>query len=242
MLNKIENRLVKVDEQTINYILIRKNIKNINLRVKEDGEVVVSCNYKTKLNLIDGFIKEKIQFILKAKNHFILNEKIDISLNYNYMNNEKIFILGKEFCLSIIKGDKNIAFIDENTLYIQCKDVDNIDLKKKTLQILLTDISTDVFSRLSKDAYSNLKSYNIKMPQIKSRFMKSKWGSCMPYKNVITLNTKMIALDESLIFYVIMHEFSHLVYCDHSKNFYYLFYSFIDDYKAKKIEFTKYKI
>ena len=49
------------------YQLIRKNVKNINLRVKSDGSVVVSASPGVPEDYIDDFVYSKRSFIQKAR-------------------------------------------------------------------------------------------------------------------------------------------------------------------------------
>lgn len=50
----------------IEYILTRKNVKNINLRIKSDGKVYVSANRFVPKSVIDDFVNSKREFILSA--------------------------------------------------------------------------------------------------------------------------------------------------------------------------------
>ena len=71
----------------------------------------------------------------------------------------------------------------------------------------------------------------LKYSELKFRKMKNRWGSCNS-KAVITLNTKLIKIDKDLIDYVIVHELSHLVHMNHSKEFHSLLNSFMPNSKA----------
>ena len=68
--------------------------------------------------------------------------------------------------------------------------------------------------------------------EIKFKKMKRRWGSCSS-KGVITLNTRLLHLSKEQIDYVVVHELSHLVYMNHSKDFHTLVESYIPD--AKRI-------
>ena len=84
-----------------------------------------------------------------------------------------------------------------------------------------------------------LKDYRIKLPQLKTRTMKSRWGSCNYEKCIITLNTNLIYCSQEQIFYVIVHEFAHLLVHDHSKNFYCIVEKFCPDYKRIRKEMNE---
>jgi len=59
---------------------------------------------------------------------------------------------------------------------------------------------------------------NLKYKEIKYKKLKSRWGSCSSAK-VLTFNSELMKVDKDLIDYVVVHELSHLVHMNHSKNF-----------------------
>ena len=56
--------------RTIEYELIRKNVKNINLRIKADGTIHVSANKYVPIIAIEDFIIQKGEVILKSIDRF----------------------------------------------------------------------------------------------------------------------------------------------------------------------------
>ena len=70
MNTKIQERTVCAGEKKINYILERKQVKNINLRVRPDGSVRVSASSRIDTSYIDDFVLSKVEFILKALERF----------------------------------------------------------------------------------------------------------------------------------------------------------------------------
>ena len=70
MNTKIQERTVCAGEKKINYILERKQVKNINMRVRPDGSVRVSAGPWADASQIDDFVLSKAEFILKAMKRF----------------------------------------------------------------------------------------------------------------------------------------------------------------------------
>ena len=70
MNTKIQERTVCTGEKKINYILERKQVKNINLRVRPEGSVKVSASPRVDESQIDDFVLSKAEFILKALERF----------------------------------------------------------------------------------------------------------------------------------------------------------------------------
>ena len=71
---------------------------------------------------------------------------------------------------------------------------------------------------------------------LKVRRMKSKWGVCNVTNNIITLNLELIKFDIKYLEYVIFHELCHLVYPNHSKDFWNLVEKYVPNYKVFRKE------
>ena len=177
-------REVFYKDKKIEYILERKKVKNINLRIKPDLSVYVSANKRISVKYIDSFVLKKADFILNAIDKFKNNT---VSLEPKYSNDEFIEYINSEF-----------------------------------LRV-----------------YDLFKKYEILKPVLKLRKMKSRWGSCNFVKGIITLNTNLIYCTKEQISYVIVHEFSHLLVHNHSKDFYNVVEIYVPEYKRIRKEMNK---
>ena len=52
-----QKRMVHCEKGVIPYLLTRKPVKNINLRIKPDGQILVSANNTVPIEFIDSFIE-----------------------------------------------------------------------------------------------------------------------------------------------------------------------------------------
>lgn len=66
----VAQRTVPYGGGQIVYTLERKRVKNLNLRVRQDGSVYVSAHPRASLRSIDGFVASKGSFIRAAQNRF----------------------------------------------------------------------------------------------------------------------------------------------------------------------------
>lgn len=61
----------------------------------------------------------------------------------------------------------------------------------------------------------------VKQPlDIRFRDMSSRWGSCIPQKGSLCINSRLIFAPASCLRYVVCHELCHFIYADHSPRFY----------------------
>ncbi|MEW9094965.1 MAG: SprT family zinc-dependent metalloprotease [Clostridiaceae bacterium] len=188
----------------IEYTLHRKKVKNINLRVKRDGSVVVSANPKVPVEYINKFVSSKEEWIIKSIEKF---KEIE---DKRRVEKGKIKILGEIYKLEDIS-------IGED-------EIDKWIREKAKLE----------FHQSIKRMLPLLKEYNIKAPTFKVRKMKTRWGSCIKNKNSIMLNMELIKYPREVIDYVVLHELVHFVHFDHSKNFYNLLEELMPDWKHRR--------
>ena len=90
-------------KQTIGYDLERKNVKNLNLRIKPDQSVFVSANHLVAEATIEDFLISKSEYILKALDHYEEQQKY-IPKPKEYVDGECFRILGHELRLKVSSG------------------------------------------------------------------------------------------------------------------------------------------
>lgn len=91
-----------------------------------------------------------------------------------------------------------------------------------------------IFQEILDQCWPLLEPYGVAYPHLRLREMKSRWGSCLVYKQTITLNTKLLTCSRECIEYVVLHELCHFIHPNHSPRFYALLASFLPDWKARR--------
>ncbi len=228
---KSETRSVKKGDVQINYNLITKKVKNINLTVKLTGEVMVCAKGSISKKYIDDFVLSKMDFILKAQNKFNKINKYE-NIIKNYEDGDVFYYLGKKYTLIVIKGDKDKVYLQNDNMILEIKNSDYDTLKKeKIVNKFYDEKSKETFEYFIDNVGRVFIKKGIQKPELKIRLMKARWGSCNIKTKTITLNKKLIEAPIECIAYVVVHEFCHFIYANHSKDFYNLVSEYIPDYK-----------
>ena len=230
--NRSVTHTVTISDRKIAYELTRKKVKNINLRIKPDGSVHVSASNAVTIAVIERFMKQKADFILSAIDKYNERNKI----NGVRLEDEEILpILGSDYMLFIYKGEYN--YIEENigTLALYVTDTDDYELKYKTYITWLKPQCVKIMTTLCQNAYDEYyRSLGIKFPVIKVKDMRSRWGSCIPSKGILTFNVHLMEYPFAAAEYVVAHEFTHFLQANHSARFYAELAKFMPDYRERE--------
>lgn len=207
----------EIDNMEYNVIIEKKNNKNVYIRVKDDLNIYVTCNYfctkKQVIDIINMNIESIKKMILKQKN------KVE--------KENMFFYLGKKY--DII----NISVIDN----IDIDNTNNIIYYKnqKQLESWYKNEISKIFTERFKYCFDKFSESN-KLPTLKIRNMKTRWGVYNRASHSVTLNSHLIEYDIEKLDYVIYHELSHIIHFDHSKNFWSLVSKYCPNYKDVRKE------
>ena len=226
------NRTINLKGRKISYELVRKNVKNINLRIRSDCSVYVSAKKRIAEKVIEGFLQKKAEYILAAIDKYCEIAKYADS-QHSYVTGESFRYLGKDLRLVITQGKNDIAS-DGIHLAVQVTDSNDTLLKKKLIDKWYYAQCRDMFMEIIAEIYPVFQKYGVPMPKLILRDMSSRWGSCQPKRGAITLNKKLIEIPRNAVQYVVMHEFIHFVHPNHSNGFYELLSALMPDWKGRK--------
>ena len=201
-----------IDDKEYEVVIQKKNNKNTYIRVKEDLKIYVTTSYFASKLYIYNLLEQNKEYLKKVlTKQEIKNE----NTSFKY--------LGKKYDVIICNIVNKVEF-DETKIYTPSeKELDKY-IKKNTLELFKERL----------DYNYNLFLENIPYPKLKIRTMKTRWGVCNKRDNSVTLNSKLIEYNIEALDYVIIHELSHFVHFNHSKEFWMLVSKYNPNYKQIK--------
>ncbi|MEG0300183.1 M48 family metallopeptidase [Cetobacterium sp.] len=217
-----------------NIIITRKSIKNLILKIKSNGQILLSVPKTTPQKYIESFIESKEAWI--KENLEKIKKNSTKQVDKSYKNGDNIEYLGKMYLLKIFPDKKNLVQIFEDCIYIYT----NKESNEKNIEALLynwyrTQADTIFLNSINK--YSQIIDENFE--ELKIRKMKNRWGSCRYLKKQITLNLELIKKPLECIDYVSLHEVAHLRYPHHKKEFWDFIHIYMPDWKLRKERLEK---
>ena len=234
-----EPRVVHCEDGDIPYLLTRKPVKNVNLRIKPEGEVLVSANNSVPTDFIDAFIEKKQRYIFSVLLRYEEKKKLFQAVPKRYVSGESYDLLGKSLRLKVEANKEENVYTDGVYIFLKVKDKDDFRHKEIMMSKWLKQYQTTVFEELLQEKYLLFEKYGVTYPTLKIRNMTSRWGSCQPKKGIITLNSKLIEAPRNCIEYVILHELVHFIHPNHSRQFWDFVAMMMPDWKERKEELEK---
>ena len=199
--------------------LLRKKIKNVHLKVFRSLNVTLSVPEQVSDEWIDSFLLSRKEWIdnqiTKYKKTSGYNNLIEIR------NGSSTQLLGKDMRIYKEASLSNRICIDEKNIYLYLVDVTNDIIAQKEFDKWWRQTAKEVYQNEIDYFYERvIRKYGITKPMLKIRKMKTLWGSCTPKSNRITLNEYLLKANIRCIQYVVLHELTHLLYPNHSSDFY----------------------
>lgn len=199
---------------------IQRKVSNRNtyIRVKNDLKILVTTNTFTSDKAISKLLDENYSKVVKMIEAQLVKRE----------NNQGFYYLGKKY--DIVYVDYcDISFGDTKVFINKKLDIDK--WYKRQAKKIFSEHLDRMYKKFTK---------TIPYPNLKIRKMTTRWGVCNIKLKTVTLNLELIKRDSKYLDYVIVHELSHLIHPNHSREFWDLVEENIGDYKKYRKEMKEF--
>ena len=218
MPNRITTRRIALGGHTVEYTLERKRVKNINLRVRPDGSVFVSCPYLTPQSRIDAFLRAEERRILAALRRCEAASHRRPQPEH-CADGERVSVWGVLVTLRFVRGTRG-GWLVGDELRLAVRDPDDEQQRRRALERWQRQSCEETLTALCRQVYPAFAARGVAWPELRFRRMRSRWGSCQAKSGVVTFNLFLAELPVACALYVAAHEFTHFLQPNHSAAFY----------------------
>ncbi len=202
------------DGSEISYELTRKPVKNVNLRVIEDGTLRISANGRVSVKHIEEFIISQQAFIRRSLSR--ISERSAENEISDHMR-----WLGRDYPVRVISNSRECVVLEQEEfrVFTRISDPEHV---RMLLTAWLAENFTQLCRELNGEVRSALAASGLTPPptRIAIKDMKSRWGSCTWAKGHISINFRLAAYPRDTVLSVFWHEYAHYWHHDHSERFY----------------------
>lgn len=218
-------------------IIFSKKRKTVSIQVNPHGIKVRSSYWLTKYEIKQFLLKNEL-WIKKKVNE----QKSKVKTKLDLIDNQEMLLGGKRFILKVTSDIIPKPKIENNHLYLSNHPdiVKSFGTPRKQIQIIVKEYAYNLLLEKTK-SFSLIMSVN--PISIKIKDYRSRWGSCS-FKGDISYNWKIIFAPIEVIEYLIIHELSHLIFFNHSKEFWLKIEEFQPNFKnyRKWLKNNSYKL
>ncbi len=212
----------------IKYKVIFSRRRSLSITVSPVKGITVRAPFRTPVNSIEKYVREKSAWIEKHIQRFSGLKRIS---RLQFTDGETHLFLGREMKLKVLPAERPFVRLTDN--YIEAGVFNPLDEKgiKIILERWYREKAYDIISDRLKEILEINRKHGFDPAGFTIRSLKSRWGSCNS-KGKITFNTQLVKLNKIYIDYVIIHELCHLKHHNHGKDFYKLLEEIVPDYKS----------
>lgn len=228
-----EARELTANGLCISYILTRKAVKNINLRVRADGSIAVSAAPRVPLSAIEDFIRREAAFIRAAQERQ-QKRREEAPAVIPVAEGALLPVYGTARRLRFERSSRFGYRLEAESLTLLVSDPESPDIRRAALRRFLAEEAERALTARTEALLPLFLPCPVKMPLLKFREMTAKWGICRPKSGVVTLNKALVLVPPPLADYVICHELAHFKHPDHSPTFWAHLATVLPDCHARK--------
>ncbi len=205
--------------------------KTLQINVCPDLSVEVKAPKEAEFSKIMAKVKKRAKWITKQQMYF--TQFLPLQPPRRFLSGETHRYLGRQCRLKIIKSFERKVKMSGGFINIYLQNPNNSKEVKKMVTEWYRNHAEGIYQDILNNCQNVLQSLKVDQPDLKIRFMKTRWGSCSK-NGKITLNSELIKAPKNCIRYVIIHELCHLKEFQHSKKFYKLLDQCCPEWKQNK--------
>ena len=206
---------------------------------KRTASIQVSPENEVSIIVPNELSTEKIRSVVKRKTAWILS-KIKFNNDVRYPHKNKEFIsgeafqyLGRNYRLKVLEGLEEKVELKNGRLNVYISSASNQISDEKIRTLVRSWYGANGGRKLKERVKRYAERLNVSCGDVKLKSFRRQWGSCS-VKGELTFNWRIILAPVSIVDYVVVHELCHLIYNDHSKEFWKHLQRILPDYKTRK--------
>ena len=215
--------------QVISYTIDKNFSGNLAISIV-DGQVAISAPWYVSNRKINQVILDKKNWILQKLAEYEEKNNAKRSL----LEKNKVMVFGEDYNLKI--SYKSISSPELNlgnkvvniNLPFKYRNIDNTKIVNLILEKFYNRLAE---KEVEKVMEKNRVSLKMAPNDYKIQKMTNYLGRYIEDKKIIIINPEIVKYNRDILEYIILHEFCHLKYKTHGKNFYKIIENYIPNYK-----------
>ena len=225
-------RTVMAGGLPLTYELTIKKVKNCNLRVRPDGSVAVSVGRFVTPAQADAFVLSRADWIRRTAGRLEAERRRASAFS----------LLGEPFAARVLwdESARETAVLRGGVLWLSLHPDSGADGCIRLIRRFYAEAGAPVLEDSLRRMASLAAPFGVSAPQMKLRWMISRWGSCAAASGRVTISTALAAAPLACVDYVLLHELAHFRQPNHSPAFYAWLDRLMPDHRQRQALLRRY--
>lgn len=195
-------------------VVQRKQMKNLRVRVMEDGTIRVSAPHRVSDARILSFLQEHAAELASL----VDKAKATRAAALDYADGSSIPWLGGSITLRWLDAPRP-TMLENGVLSVFARSQKDAQIAVRQWMIGECVKHCRECNRQTYEAFRK-KGYAVPLAHIQIKEMTSRWGSCTAQTGRISMNFRLMQYPPECLYGVFCHEYAHFLHQDHSEGFY----------------------
>ena len=221
---------IQYGTQTIEFEVTYRNRKTIEIGVEPPETITVVAPEGIEDNELLRYVKSKSKWIVQKL--YEIRAIQSQHLNREYVNGEAFMYLGRNYSLRVVEDQnmkKAVTKLYQGKFIITASNTDQLKLKAS----METWFRQKTFEKVEERINYYQKYFDVEPSCFKVKEQKKRWASCTT-KRELLFNWRCVMAPSFALDYIVAHEMCHMVYMDHSREFWSLLNRIMPDYEKRR--------
>lgn len=232
-----EKHRVMVGSQVIDYVIVRRSRKTLEIAVEPDASVVVAAPLDASLDAIEVRLCRRASWIMRQQRYF--SQFLPRTPERRFVAGETHLYLGRQYRLKVVLHAQATVKLVRGFIVVQTHRPRREDITRKLVEEWYQDRARIKFAERIEFNLSRFPDPEAFRPRgVIVRRISQRWGS-MSAAGRLLLNRRLIEAPVDAIDYVITHELCHISEPHHGPAFYELLGRVLPDWERRKLRLER---
>ena len=231
--NSTERSYVVYGGHRIDFVVVRRRRKTLEIAVEPDASVVVAAPPDAPIEAIAEKVRKRAEWVRRQQRFF--SQFIPRTPERRYLAGETHLYLGRQYRLKVVRNGCPKVEITRGFIIVHTREPDRPEVTRRLVKGWYRKQARAKFAE-------RLDASLAKFPDLEAfrpaglivRRMEKRWGSLSPSGRLL-LNRRLIEAPVDTIDYVIAHELCHMAEPHHGAAFYRLLDRVMPDWAGRKV-------
>lgn len=232
-------RTTALTVEDVRVSVVRKRVKNVNLRVyPPEGDVVVSVPLRMSDGVVLEVLTERLPWIRRQRSRYSAAPPARF---LEYVDGEKHRVFGSSHSLRLVhgRGATGRAPDAPDVIDLHVKPFAEHDARKRAYEAWLRRLLDAEIERLVAEWSPRL---GVEVAAWGVKRMRTRWGTCNHRARRIWLNFELAKRPPACLEYVVVHELAHIIVPDHSRAFWAVLDRHMPEWRTAKAELGRWPL